>query len=160
MIHVTGRYAAHCPVYPLFKVTSASTHIFQLNYEHLTFTETGSLNEGKFSPPVGCCRMGEEMVIHISDKLVVTHPVKSANSHRISPIIYQSYCGYIKRMRTDCQIRQSISLIPGWSDSDHKETRAGRNDATAVHQENLEERTSVFISQGKVMAGERLTGGK
>ncbi len=84
MIYIARWQTAHRPVHLLFQVTPAFTPALELYFKHVTFIEGHRFYKSEFSPPVGCGRMLENMIVNIGNKLAIVELVQFAYSHAIT----------------------------------------------------------------------------
>lgn len=67
----------------------ASSFIFCLQNKLVTLIEVYIVEQSEFPPPVCCCRVLEQMIIHLRDKLVITQTVELASTH-CEPFLYEN----------------------------------------------------------------------
>jgi len=93
MIYVAGWKATHRPIDLPFQMAFTFTVILKFNGEQVTLIKSDIVDEGEFSPPVGRCRMFEQLVINIGYELVVAKPIEFARAHfnpstEMSPVLW------------------------------------------------------------------------
>jgi hypothetical protein len=85
VINVSGWNSTYCPVNPLLQVAFAFALVIQFNYKPVSFTKADIVDGDEFSPPICCRWMCEQLVVNVSQELVINVPIEFANAHLVLP---------------------------------------------------------------------------
>jgi len=64
-------------------VAFAFALVIQFNYKPVTFTEADIVDEDEFSPPISCRWMCEQLIVNVSQELVINVPIEFADAHLV-----------------------------------------------------------------------------